>query len=887
MIKKVLSFAMILAFIVAFFSVWGFAAEKKVGVTVLPFSIYSAEDLTAYEMDIQKVLLSALAYHEKIEPLDLDKLMEIVGDMRPEEMDEDYARKVGNKMRADYVVLGSMTKVGDTISLDAKLVPVRKKGEPERFYIETYGLATVLDRVGDLAKKINEKIFYDEIIVKVTIRGNKRLTDEDILGVIQSKEGTLPYERFLAEDVKTITQMGYFEEVSMETSPVEGGTEVIFIVKERSLVREVRVNGSDKIDVEDIFAVISVTPPEVLSIRELKESLEAIKDLYAEKQYHAATVDYKIEPIDEDEIMLEFNIDEGNRLMIKKIDFIGNDKISDREIEKGLANKHKGWFWFFTDRGKFRKDELDNDVERVTAVYYDYGYLNAVVEPPEVEVTKKGIFITYRINEGNRYKVGSVDVSGDLIRAKEEFLDELILESGDVFSRTNLISDINYFVREYSNEGYALVDVQPLTDLDEEKLIANVNYNIIKGKKAYFERINISGNIKTLDKVIRRELRFAEGDLFNGDDLERSHEKVNNLGYFEEVNFATERGSADDRVVVNIEVEEKPTGLISAGMGYSSVVNVTGMIRVQERNLFGRGYKVAAIAEFSGVSTSYSFTIEDPYFFDTNVSVSLRIYNITREYDTYDAETFGLEVGAGYPLWEESRLFLTYIYNDVYIKDISASAPSDIWDYEGHTVTSGIEALLVRDTRNNIYDPTKGSLNSLSLFYAGIGGDENYVKGVVESSWYFPLFWKVVFHPRAMIGYIENLESGDVPIYSRFFAGGLNSLRGFAPYSVGPVERDASGNIVEYLGGNKEFIMNVEFIFPLFEDIDMKGVVFFDIGNVWGEDEGWFEELRYSAGGGIRWLSPMGPIRVEWGYNLDPKEDEKASEWNFSVGTSF
>ncbi len=888
MIKKVLSFAIFLAFIVAFFSVSGFAAEKKVGVTVLPFSIYAAEDLTAYETDIQKVLLSALAYHEKIEPLDLDKLMGIVGDMRPEEMDENYARSVGSKMGADYVVLGSMTKVGDTISLDAKLVPVRKKGEPERFYIETYGLATVLDRVGDLAKKINEKIFLDEIIVKVTIRGNKRLSDEDILGVIQSKEGTLPYEKFLAEDVKTITQMGYFEDVSMETKSVEGGTEVIFTVKERSLVREVRVNGADKIDVEDIFAVITVTPPEVLSVRELKESLEAIKDLYAEKQYHAATVDYKIEPIDEDEVMLEFNIDEGKRLMIKKIEFIGNDRISDREIEKGLANKSKGWIWWITDRGRYHKEELDNDVERVTAVYYDNGYLEAVVEPPEVEMTKNGIFLSYRINEGNRYKVGSVDVSGDLIRPKEEFLDEFLLESGDYFSRTNLIDDINYLVREYSNEGYALVDIQPLTDLDSEKLIANVNYNIIKGKKAYFERINISGNIKTLDKVIRRELKFAEGDLFNGDDLERSQEKVNNLGYFEAVNFATERGSADDRVVVNVEVEEKPTGLISAGLGYSSVVNVTGMIRVQERNLFGRGYKVAAIAEFSGISTNYSFTFEDPYFFDSNVSMSLRIYNLTREYDTYDADTFGFEIGAGYPLWKESKLFVTYIFNDVNIKNIdAATAPTDIWDYEGHTITSGIEALLVRDTRNNIYDPTKGSLNSISLFYAGIGGDENYIKGVVESSWYFPLFWKVVFHPRAMIGYIESLESGGVPVYARFFAGGLNSLRGFAPYSVGPVERDASGNIIEYLGGTKELIVNVEFIFPLFEDIDMKGVVFFDIGNVWGEDESWFDELRYSAGGGIRWLSPMGPIRVEWGYNLAPKKGEKASEWNFSVGTTF
>ena len=887
MIKKVLSFAIILAFIVAFFSVTGFAAEKKVGVTVLPFSIYAAEDLTAYETDIQKVLLSALAYHEKIEPLDLDKLMGIVGDMRPEEMDENYARSVGSKMGADYVVLGSMTKVGDTISLDAKLVPVRKKGEPERFYIETYGLATVLDRVGDLAKKINEKIFYDEIIVKVIIRGNKRLSDEDLLGVVQSKEGTLPYEKFLAEDVKAITQMGYFEDVAVETAPVEGGTEVVFTVKERALVREVRVNGSDKIDVEDIFAVITVTPPEVLSIRELKESLEAIKDLYAEKQYHAATVDYRIEPIDEDEIMLEFNIDEGKRLMIRKIEFIGNDKISDREIEKGLANKSKGWIWWFTDRGKYRKEELDNDVERITAVYFDNGYLEAVVEPPDVEINKKGIYISYRISEGNRYRVGTVDVSGDLIRAKEEFLDELVLESGRYFSRTDLITDINYLVREYSNEGYALVDVQPLTDLDTEQLIANINYNIIKGKKAYFERINISGNIKTLDKVIRRELKFAEGDLFNGDDLERSQEKVNNLGYFEVVNFATERGSADDRVVVNIEVEEKPTGLISAGLGYSSVAEVTGMFRVQERNLFGRGYKVAAIAEFSSVDTSYSFIVEDPYFFNSNVSVSLRIYNITREYDTYDAETLGIEVGAGYPLWEETKLFVTYIFNDVNISDIAAVAPSDIWDYEGSTVTSGIEAILIRDTRNNIYDPTEGSLNSLSLFYAGIGGDENYIKGVAESSWYFRLFWKVVFHPRAQIGYIENLESGDIAVYNRFFAGGLNSLRGFAPYSVGPVERDASGNVIEYLGGTKEFIMNIEFIFPLFEDINMKGVVFFDIGNVWGEDEDWFEELRYSAGGGIRWLSPMGPIRVEWGYNLDPKEDEKASEWNFSVGTTF
>jgi outer membrane protein insertion porin family len=884
MVKRVLIIFLVLAFTVAFLSAWATAAERKVKVTVLPFAVYSAEDLSSYEGDIQEVLLSALAYHQRIEPLDVDKLRKIIGDKLPTEMDENYAREVGRKMGADYVVLGSMTKVGETISLDARLIDPRSKKEPDRFYVETYGIATVLDRVGELAKRINEKIFASDKIVKVTIVGLKRLTEEEVLGNIISREGTLPYEKFLAEDVKSITGMGYFEEVSVATKKVEGGTEVIFTVKERPLVREVRVTGNDEISAKDLFEVITVKPPRVLSIREVKESLEKIKDLYAGKQYHAATVDYKVEPLTEDEVGVEFVINEGERMMIKRITFIGNDHLSDRTIEKGLANKHKGWFWWLTERGKFKKDELDTDVERITATYYDHGYLEAVVEPPIVEMKDSNIYITYKISEGKQYRVGSVDVTGDLIRAKELLSEKLLVKSGDVFSRQNVIGDIDYLVREYNNEGYALVDVQPKTALDNEKLIVDVDYNIVKGKKTYFERINISGNIKTLDKVIRRELKFAEGDLFNGDDLERSKEKVNNLGYFDEVNFATERGSADDRVIVNIDVKEKPTGLISAGLGYSSIAELTGMIKLQENNLFGRGYKVAIMAEFSNITTNYSLAIADPYFLDTNLSVTLRVYNLTRSYDTYDAETTGFEIGGGYPVLPDTALYVTYIYNDVRLFNIDNDAPSDVWDYEGNTVTSGIEALLIHDTRDSTFDPSSGSVNSISVFYAGIGGDEYYIKTVAESSWYFPVVWKLVFHPRLIVGYVQPLEDKRLPIYARFFAGGLNSIRGFKPYSVGPKD-PVSG---EYLGGDKEVICNLELIFPLFEDIKMKGVVFFDTGNVWGENEDWdFGDLRYVVGGGIRWVSPLGPIRVEWGYNLDPREDESASEWSFSVGTSF
>lgn len=884
MTKRILILAVIFVFLLTLFSVPVMAKEKKVKVTVLPFSIYSAEDLSQYERDIQEVLLSALAFHEKIDPLDVEKLMEIVGDKAPEEMDEEYARKIGKKMGADYVIIGSMTKVGDTISLDAELVPVRVKKEPDRFYIETYGLSSVLDRVGDLAKKVNEKIFYDEIIVKVTILGNKRIPDQDILGVISSKEGTLPYTRFLSDDLKAITKMGYFEEVSYETKEIEEGTEVIFTVKERALVREVSITGNKKIKLEDIFEVITITPPEVLSIRELKESLLAIEDLYADKQYHAAKIEYQIETIETDEIRVNFSIDEGKKLMIKKNTFIGNDNISDRLLEKGLGNKSKGWIWWFTDRGTFKKDELDNDVDRVTAVYYDHGYIEAVVEPSEVDMREDGIYITYNISEGRQYRVGEVDVSGDLIKSKEELTMDLQLKPKKVFSREYLMADIENLVRIYNNEGYALVDVQPQTMMSPDDLIVNVTYNIIKGKKTYFERINISGNIKTMDKVIRRELKFAEGGLFNGDDFERSKERIENLGYFEEVNFATERGSADDKVVVNVEVKERPTGLITAGLGYSSVAELTGMIRLQERNLFGRGYRVAVMLEFSSIEVNFSGSIEDPYFLDTNLALSLRIYNVSRSYDTYDTDTFGFEIGAGYPVFDDTRLFMTYIFNDVNIRNIDDNAPADVWEYEGHTITSGIEAMMVRDTRDNIYDPSRGSVNSLSIFFAGLGGDMKYYKMVGESSWYFPVWWKLVFHPKVLMGYSENFGDGDLPIYARFFAGGINSIRGFKPYSVGPVD-PVTG---EYLGGNKELIVNLELIFPLFEDIGMKGVVFFDMGNVWGESESWdFSDMRYAIGAGVRWFSPMGPIRVEWGYNLDPKPDESSAEWSFSVGTSF
>ncbi|MEK7850404.1 MAG: outer membrane protein assembly factor BamA, partial [Deltaproteobacteria bacterium] len=536
----------------------------------------------------------------------------------------------------------------------------------------------------------------------------------------------------------------------------------------------------------------------------------------------------------------------------------------------------------------FKEDMLRGDMEILSSNYLNNGYIQARIEEPQVFLTpdKRWIYITIRIEEGKKFWLGKIDFKGDTLDSVDDLYKNVKIKEGDVFSRDKLRQDIVALTDLYGDKGYAFANIVPLTALDHEKRTVNITFDISKGELVYFERILITGNVKTRDKVIRRELKVAEGELYHGTHLKKSRQKVNNLGFFEEVNMSTERGSSPSKLNIIIDIKERPTGTLSVGAGYSSIDNFIMMGSVSQGNLFGRGQKLQLSAEFGERRKTYNLGFTEPRLFDTELSAGFDIYNMEKQYSDFSKKSNGGDIRLGFPLgFEETRGYLTYRYEESEIYNISAAAGTYITEQAGRNILSSVTASIVRDTRDNYMAPMSGSNNSVSTEVAGsfFGGTRAFVKHLGSSSWFYPVFWETSVMLHGSIGYAEGTEGKALPIDERFFVGGMNTVRGFDPRSLGP--RDENGIII---GGNKQLIFNAEYLFPLVKEAGLRGVLFLDAGNAFGDNEVYdIENLRTGAGYGVRWYSPIGPLRLEWGYNLNPKDGEKMSRWEFSIGTFF
>jgi outer membrane protein insertion porin family len=410
-------------------------------------------------------------------------------------------------------------------------------------------------------------------------------------------------------------------------------------------------------------------------------------------------------------------------------------------------------------------------------------------------------------------------------------------------------------------------------------------FDIRQGNKVYFERVNILGNTKTRDRVIRRELRTVEGELYSLSAVKKSRDHLNYLGYFKEVNFNTKKGSADDKMVVDLQVEEAPTGSISGGVGYSSIDKLVTIFSLSQNNLFGRGQRAVAQVQLGSISRFYTLSFTEPRLFDSEVLVGGDLFNNYRDYDDYTIKRTGGLARFGLLLFEEVRQNVIYRYEKDNVANVRPGAAEIISEQPEDSTTSSIFGSLRRDTRDNRFDPTKGFDSLVSIEYAGgpLGGTNYFTRYAATQSAYFTPFSRITWGVRGRIGYIQGNEGHPIPLYERFRLGGINTLRGFKAYSVGPTA--PSGEVI---GGNKELLFNFEMIFPIAQEIKLKGLIFFDAGNAWDVGQAYqLDDLRTSAGVGFRWFSPMGPLRIEWGYNLNPRPGEQSSAWEFTVGATF
>ncbi len=723
------------------------------------------------------------------------------------------------------------------------------------------------------------------IVKEIVVVGNRRVQRDVILSEIKSKVGQPLDRELLKEDVKALWRLGNFLDVRADVKETPEGVILTFVVLEKPVIKELVISGHERIERDEIEEVLKLKEGDFFDPEDLSRGVEAVKKLYHSKGYYGVEISSEVEEAPENQVVVYIDIVEGVKAYIKEIRFEGNRAFSSRKLRKLMRTKKKGWLSWLTKTGTLEREVLEVDLARIKSFYHDHGYLTVKVSEPEITLSRDGrsITITIRIEEGDRFRVGSIDLKGDLIAPKEELLKGFKTKVGKWYRSSLVQKDMLRIVDYYADRGYAYVDVSPLTSLDRQRKLVHLLFKVDRGPKVYIGRIEISGNTKTRDKVIRRELKVAEGELYSATKLRKSRQRIKRLGIFKEVDLSTTPTERKEVLDLEVKVQEQQTGMLQFGAGYSSVYGVVGTVALSERNLFGRAWRAYIRATLGGGMSDFSLGMSDPRFLDTSYSVGFDAFNETYDYDTYDSRVTGGDLKVGRELTDYLRADLVYRYERVKIYNVEEEASSYIKSQEGTTDTSKVTLTLTFDNIDDPLNPTRGIETWFSVCNAGgpLGGDNYFWRVSTGASWFHPLIGDLVLNLRGRFGLMEGYSGREVPLGEKFYVGGLRTLRGFEYGMAGPVDENR-----EPIGSLKMAVLNVEFIYPLSKALGLKAAVFYDVGK--GFDD-WSDitPLRHAAGVGIRWYSPFGPIRIDWGYNLNRRKGEKASVWDFAVGMMY
>ncbi len=718
------------------------------------------------------------------------------------------------------------------------------------------------------------------IVKKITILGNERISKDAIREVIKTKPGDILNRDRIREDIKNIYKMGYFRDVQVDVVDRDGGKEVIFIVVEKPVVGSVGFRGAKKVSIKTLREKIKTKEGEIFSEKKVKEDIDALTKFYLSSGYYGTTVRAETKEMPGNRVRVVFIIKEKKKLFVKKIRIVGNKRIKTKELKKVLNTREKSIFSFFTGSGVLDEEAIRGDINNLKAYYMDHGFIDAKVMGPEITLTKdkKGLVVTYRIKEGDQYRCRKVNVFGDLILPKWFLMSKLHQRSGSIFRGSFIRKDLEFLTNLYADRGYAFVDVNPHIIPDRKKKTVDVSYEITKNNLARIGRISISGNLKTKDRVIRREVRFAEGDFYSASKLKRTKQRLQNLGFFDQVEIKTKRRDKDT-IDLEIHVNEARTGSVILGLGFSSVENFVISGSIEEKNFLGTGCSLYWGGQIGGVSQHYTFDFLNPRFRDTDTSLGFSIYDELYEYDSFDSKEKGFSFSLGKEVSEYTSVMGSYRFKSTEVYDVSETASSYVKESEGKYVTSSIYLRFAKDTRDYVKWARHGYLFINSLELAGIGGNTRYIKGFTDFTKCYPGPKTTRFSLRWRFGFIKGIFGKSVPIYEKFYAGGPSTIRGLEYGEAGPLDSN-----LDPIGGRYEFINNVEWWIPIVKEIGLNGFLFTDIGRSSNSITEALSDLRLTTGFGFNWLSPMGPINIIFAFNPFKRHDEKSFRTDFSFG---
>jgi outer membrane protein insertion porin family len=783
-------------------------------------------------------------------------------------------------------------------------------------------------------------------VVRVRLTGLRRLDAADVRETVRQAEGECLSRTMAQADARRLWDLGFFRNVEVSTEPAEGGVELRYRLQERPTIHAVRFEGHDEVDDDKLRETIDLRDGSVLSETTVRRNVQKIVDLYAEKGFFLAEVTYRVEPVqgETEQVDVVFHIVERTQVQVRSIRFIGNQNLTSDELRGVMSTSAGNFFSFLTSSGNFREEAFRNDIDMLHAAYYDRGYLTVDISQPRVALSPDRQFIDIVINvrEGPRYRIGrlrvtEVDDEGnetEPLGGRRALRERVHVMPSEFFSRSEIARDILGVQTYYRDAGYANVEVTPDLQPDPARQIVDLTVRIVRGPVVTVHRIEVRGNAKTSERVIRREMELLEGERYSETQYQNSRRRIMALGYFERVDLSTESVEGHpDWLVVNVEVAERPTGTFQIGAGFSSVESFIATAQIQQLNLFGRGQSLTLQAQISGLRQIFSARFVEPYLFDSDWTFALDIYNSLRAFQDFTRSSTGGTVTFGYPiLGNDLRLYATYTGELV---GVNLGTSTGIFG-SGNTlpssfqrlpianifqagITSSLGVSMAYDSRDNRLFPTDGVFARVGVDVADplLGSENVYTRVTGWFRFYRPLFSGVVFKMNVQGGVVTSRLERGVPLFERFFLGGIFDVRGYRLRTIGPRlllpgSQDPNAALVNngaVIGGNVQFFYNLEVEFPIITAVGIRGVVFHDAGNVFNTEQLYCRSsggaaaaeidpctnfltnptsLRYSLGFGIRWQSPLGLLRFEWGFPLTRVlPTEESSVFEFTIGNFF
>lgn len=728
------------------------------------------------------------------------------------------------------------------------------------------------------------------IIEEIAVEGTARVDPETVLSYMAIKPGDPFSASKLDQSLKSLFATGLFADVIFRRQE----SKLVIQVVENPIINRVAFEGNDILDDDVMAQEVTLRPRVIYTRTKVQNDVKRLLTIYRQSGRFAATIEAKIIQLPQNRVDLVFEINEGDTSDIKSIRFVGNRHFDDGDLRGVISTRETAWFRFFSSDDVYDPDRLTLDRERLRRFYLEEGYPDFRVVSAVAELTpdREDFFITFTVDEGERYKYGEIALDTRLKGLDNDALQEALkIETGDWYDSIEVEEAVDLLTDQIGNLGYAFVEISPKIERDRADRKIDLTFEINEGPRVFVERIDIVGNVRTVDKVIRRELRMVEGDAFNSAKMQRSQERIRNLGFFENATVERLPGSSPDKAVIRAEVSERSTGSLNIGLGFSTDAGPLVDFSVSETNFLGKGYAFGVSARIAGSRNDIDLSFTDPYFLDRELTAGFDLFKRTRDNQdssSFDSDEFGFKLRTGYSLTEYLSQRWFYELTNKAIENVDADSSISVRSQEGSAVTSQISHGITYDRRDSRIFTTEGYVLGMDNDLSGLGGDKYYFRTSIFGEYYQTLFEKIIFNVSAKAGYIVALRD-EISLIDRFFVGG-SEVRGFASAGIGP--RDIATD--DALGGEIKYTGTIQASFPLGlpEELGMRARVFTDFGSLWQlEDTGGPAEdsrkLRISSGVGITWRTPLGPVGIDFASALAKESYDETETVRLNFGTQF